>query len=122
MQTHEDPFVRVFGGLWIVGTMLFVIGFCFAFPISYHGYKWELARFLLPGYLSGMLLLALSIEKLGLPRKAVIGLWVFVFAFSVGSVLRDHFGYLPSHTNPSVDGQSFSGRIKLLTELSGTVH
>lgn len=51
-------------GYWaIAGVSVLIVGYPFAFLISYHAYKWALSRFMMPFYLIGMVFLAVLLGK-----------------------------------------------------------
>lgn len=118
----EDRSLRVFGALWLGGAALYATGFAFAFPISYHGYKWELARFFLPGYLAGMSLLALTLERMELTLRSRRLAWGFVLLFSVGATLFFHIPGVAEFLKASPSGQTFGDRIDLLANTRGMLY
>ncbi|MBF0135250.1 MAG: hypothetical protein HQL65_03360 [Magnetococcales bacterium] len=74
---------------WTMGLLVFVFAFTLNFLFEYHGLKWELTRFLAPGYAMGMIFFILwfhfMVEKFQYNRLY----WtILAFIMSVGPLLR----------------------------------
>lgn len=76
--------------LSISAVVLFVPGYLLCFTLRYHGYKWELSRFVFPGVLVGLVCLVVALHLLIRPlasRPLRVSLWTLVlFAGTFGPV------------------------------------
>ena len=83
-----------------VGLLCLIIGYIIAFSLQYHGYKWELSRFLMPGFFIGQIFLAyvycyylnntISIHKKSKNKTSltkVILVLSLIFIINSGSIL-----------------------------------
>lgn len=72
--------------LWFVSFIVFLIDYLIVFFIEFNGYKWELSRFLIPGYVLGMVCFIVSISFLidnikGFKVSVIAFIIIFIMTF-----------------------------------------
>ncbi len=69
--------------------LLFTIGFIICFFISLNGYKWELSRFIIPGYFFSYIAFCLFLEYLFIQRKISVLIFIIIIFLLVFGPLSD---------------------------------
>ena len=86
----KDPY-----SLLLNGAVVFAVGFCFAYFIygnkwEVYGIKWELSRFLIPGYVMGLIALVLSLKYLIAtkvpPKMRALSWFAIIFIMTFGPI------------------------------------
>lgn len=107
----------------LFSIITFIIGFLIAFLINI--YKWELARFLIPGYFFGMMSLVLVINFFQTKLKSNTNKYAFmlilIFIITIGPVIDSLFMIITNVLNLN-EGYTFLERIRMLAELHGIIY
>lgn len=98
---QEDTELPTFKNFFVFGLLLFFIGFIICFPFAMNGYKWQFARFMVPGIAVGMFGFSLFVLYL-VDKYKKTGRYIFiclVFTVLVGPLSSFLFTVL----NNSID-------------------
>lgn len=94
----------------------FFPGFLASFWFIFHGYKWELGRFLLPGILTGLIGLVLAVNDIA-ERFPRLGGWLWgtlLVLGTVGPLTQVGEGVIRNHLAPYARDVSYGTRLKVL--------
>ncbi len=111
---------------WVQTAAAFAFGFTVVFFIELAGYKWELVRFLIPGYGLGLAALAVGLETYATPAKGANRSpgrsWVFIGCVALAVVGPLAFVLGQIYNNFNCTPAEFAARVLAWFSLSGFAH
>lgn len=126
LQWRREAADRALLSRWLLtGAVALFAGIMATFWFLYHGFKWELTRFLLPGVITGLVAMIWFLHEasLGLSPRVRRGLWAAVLVVGMyGPMERLAVAAYQNHAGPGGAAVPMSKRLELLTTPNRIIH